>query len=73
MKAAASDAEGEALLALLVAELAALLDAGVPLRNVQEAASHADPRTAMRYDRARNSLDRHATYIVANYIAGAAR
>ena len=35
--------------------------------------SHADPRTIMRYDRARNSLDRHATYIVATYIAGAAR
>ena len=27
----------------------------------------------MRYDRARGSLDRHATYIVAAYIAGAAR
>lgn len=25
------------------------------------AASHADPRTMMRYDRARDSLDRHAT------------
>jgi hypothetical protein len=33
--------------------------------SVQEAASHADPRTTMRYDRARVSLDRHATYIVA--------
>jgi len=39
--------------------------AGVPLRDVQEAASHADPRTTIRYDRARGSLDRHATYIVA--------
>jgi Phage integrase family len=29
----------------------AALDAGVPLRDVQEAGSHADPRTAMRYDR----------------------
>jgi integrase/recombinase XerD len=37
------------------------LDAGVPLRDVQEAASHADPRTTMRYDRARGNLDRHAT------------
>jgi hypothetical protein len=27
----------------------------------------------MRYDRARGSLDRHATYVVAAYIAGAAR
>jgi hypothetical protein len=49
------------------------LDAGVPLRDVQEAASHADPRTTMRYDRGRGSLDRHATYIVAAYLAGAAR
>jgi integrase/recombinase XerD len=40
---------------------AARLDAGVPLRDVQEAASHADPRTTMWYDRARGSLDRHAT------------
>jgi integrase/recombinase XerD len=45
--------------------ITATLDAGVPLRDVQEAASHADPRTTMRYDRARGSLDRHATYIVA--------
>jgi hypothetical protein len=45
----------------------------VPLRDVQEAASHADPRTTMRYDRARTSLDRHATYIVATYVARAAR
>jgi integrase/recombinase XerD len=52
---------------------AASFDAGVPLRDVQEAASHADPRTTMRYDRARTSLDRHATYIVATCIAGAAR
>ena len=53
--------------------ITAALDADVPLRDVQEAASHADPRTTMRYDRARASLDRHATYIVAAYLAGAAR
>ena len=53
--------------------ITAALDTGVPLRDVQEAASHADPRTTIRYDRARGSLDRHATYIVAAYIAGAAR
>jgi integrase len=53
--------------------ITAALDAGVPLRDVQEAASHADPRTTMRYDRARGSLDRHATYIVAAYLSGAAR
>ena len=51
--------------------ITAALDAGVPLRDVQEAASHADPRTTMRYDRGRQSLDRHATYIVATFIAGA--
>jgi integrase/recombinase XerD len=38
--------------------ITAALDAGVPLRDVQEAASHADPRTTMRYDRGRQSLDR---------------
>src|SRR5215468_174883 len=53
--------------------ITAALDAGVPLRDVQEAASHADPRTTIRYDRARGSLDRHATYVVAAYVAGAAR
>jgi integrase/recombinase XerD len=53
--------------------ITAALDAGVPLRDVQEAASHADPRTTMRYDRARVSLDRHATYIVAAFVARASR
>jgi integrase len=59
--------------ALITATSCCCLDAGVPLRDVQEAASHADPRTTMRYDRARVSLDRHATYIVATFIAGASR
>jgi integrase/recombinase XerD len=45
------------------------LDAGVSLRDVQDAARHADPRTTRRYDRARHSLDRHATYAVASYVA----
>lgn len=53
--------------------IAAALDAGVPLRDVQEAASHADTRTTMRYDRARQSFDRHATCIVAAFVAGASR
>ncbi len=53
--------------------ITAALDAGVPLRDVQEAASHANPRTTMRYDRGRGSLDRHATYIVATYLAGSMR
>jgi site-specific recombinase XerD len=47
----------------------AALDAGVPLRDVQDAAGHADPRTTRRYDRARHNLDRHATYAVASYLA----
>jgi site-specific recombinase XerD len=51
----------------------AALDVGVPLRDVHHAASDADPRITMRYARARASLDRHATYIVAAYLAGAAR
>ena len=33
--------------------ITAALDAGVSLRDVQEAASHADPRTTMRYDNTR--------------------
>jgi integrase/recombinase XerD len=41
--------------------ITAALDAGVPLRDVQATASHADSRTTMRYDRGRQSLDRHAT------------
>ena len=45
----------------------------MPLRDVQEAASHADPRTIMRYDRAGACLDRHATDIVAAHVAGADR
>jgi integrase len=38
--------------------ITAALDAGVPLRDVQEAASHADPRTTIRYD---NSQKLHQT------------
>jgi len=50
----------------------AVLDAGVSLRDVQDAAGHADPRTTRRYDRSRHSLDRHATYAVAAWLAGGA-
>ncbi len=42
-----------------------MLDPGVSLRDVQIAARHADPRTTMRYDRARKNLDRHPNYILA--------
>ena len=46
-----------------------MLDAGVDLRDVQIAARHADPRTTMRYDRARQNLDRHPNYILAAFMA----
>src|ERR1043165_4876078 len=42
-----------------------MLDAGVSLRYVQIA----DPRTTMRYDRARKNLDRDPNYILAAYMA----
>ena len=45
------------------------LDAGVDLRDVQIEARHADPRTTMRYARARKNLDRHPNYILAAYMA----
>jgi integrase/recombinase XerD len=51
--------------------ITAPLDAGVLLRDVQIAARHADPRTTTRYDRARNNLDRHASYVVTAFVAGA--
>lgn len=38
-----------------------MLDASVDLRDVQIAARHADPRTTLRYDRARQNLDRPTT------------
>jgi len=46
------------------------LDAGASLRDVQDAAGHADPRTTRRYDQARHNLDRHPTYALAGLIAG---
>jgi integrase/recombinase XerD len=48
-----------------------MLDAGVDLRDVQIATRHADPRTTMRYDRARTNLDRHPNYILAAYMSSA--
>ena len=44
------------------------LDAGVPLRDVQDYARHRDARTTRRYDHARDSLDRSAAYAVAAYL-----
>ncbi|MEV6303669.1 tyrosine-type recombinase/integrase [Actinoplanes sp. NPDC051861] len=46
-----------------------MLDAGVSLRDAQIAARHADPRTTIRYDRARKNLDRHPNYILAAFMA----
>lgn len=45
------------------------LDAGVSLRDVQDFARHADPRTTRRYDRGRHNLDRHASYALAAFLA----
>ena len=42
------------------------LDAGGTLRDAQDFAGHADPRITRRYDRGRNSLDRHGSYVLAS-------
>ena len=46
------------------------LDAGVPLRDAQILARHADPRTTEHYDRARGNLDRHGVDFLTAYVAG---
>ncbi len=46
-----------------------MLDADVDLHNVQIAARQADPRTTMRYDRARKNPGRHPNCILAAYMA----
>jgi integrase/recombinase XerD len=43
-------------------------DYGVPLANVQDAMGHTDPRTTRRYDRARNRLDGHPAYVLAEHL-----
>lgn len=45
------------------------LDAGATLRDVQDFAGHADPRTTRRYDHARGRLDRHASYTLAGHLS----
>lgn len=45
------------------------LDAGVPLRDLQDSMGHADPRTTRRYDRARARLERSSSYAVASVLA----
>jgi integrase/recombinase XerD len=52
------------------AAITAALNAGAHLRDVQDCAHHAEPKTTMRYDRNHHSLDQHATYAIAQYIAG---
>jgi integrase len=46
------------------------VDAGVPLRDAQILARHADPRTTEHCDRARGNLDRHGVHFLAGYFAG---
>ncbi len=41
------------------------LDAGGSLRDAQDFAGHADPRTTRRYDKQRHNLDRHGSYLLA--------
>jgi site-specific recombinase XerD len=53
---------------LRAAFIMAGLDAGVPLRDVQIAARHADPRTTTVYDRRRQNYDRHAAYAVVAFV-----
>ena len=55
---------------LRAAFIMAALDAGVPLREVQLAARHADPRTTTVYDHRRQSFDRHAAYVVVAFVTG---
>ena len=46
------------------------LDAGVPPRDAQILARHADPRTTGHYDRARGNLDRHGVHVLTAHVAG---
>jgi len=45
-----------------------MLDAGVPLRDVQRRPARR-PTHPMRHDRARQNLDRHPNYILAAFMA----
>ncbi|MEW9530572.1 tyrosine-type recombinase/integrase [Microbispora sp. NPDC049125] len=46
------------------------LDAGVSLREVQDAMGHIDPRTTRGYDRSRFSLDRHPAMRLVSFLGG---
>jgi site-specific recombinase XerD len=54
---------------LRAAAITCALDSGIPLRDVQTMARHADPRTTEIYDRGRRDIDRHGAYILASYLA----
>jgi integrase/recombinase XerD len=45
------------------------LDAGVPLRDVQDGAGHASPATTRRYDDSRGAHDRNPAYELARYLS----
>lgn len=45
------------------------LDLGATLRDVQDLARHADPRTTRRYDRGRGALDRSPVFVLAADLA----
>ncbi len=49
--------------------LSTSFDAGVSLRDLQDALGHKDPRTTRRYDRSRGLLDRSPGYDLAKYLA----
>jgi site-specific recombinase XerD len=60
----------EGPLVLRHAAITNALDAGVPLRDAQILARHADPRTTEHHDRARGNLDRHGVHFLTAYVAG---
>nr|WP_277351852.1 tyrosine-type recombinase/integrase [Arthrobacter sp. SF27] len=45
------------------------LDAGIPLRDVQVAARHSDPRLTAGYDRGRKNLDDHAVHTLMEFLS----
>lgn len=47
-----------------------MLDAGVPLRDVQRLLGHVDPRTTMRYDRARGDIVNSPVHVLAAALIG---
>ena len=56
--------------AATVAAVRQVVDAGVPVRDAQILARHADPRTTEHDDRARGNLDRHGVHSLVAHVAG---